>query len=190
MTTTIKHRTETPANGTDDGVAVSAIWIALLVQTNCERSVAAKLKAASFDSYVASQEELRRWSDRLKKVQRIVIPNIVFVRTEPERFKELKSLSFIRGIMRNPGEKNPAIIPDEQMRKLQFMLGQNDSPVYIDNPVKRLNIGAKVRVMRGSFAGLEGYIYRLNEGSLHVGININSLGFAHVNISKSDIEQI
>jgi hypothetical protein len=120
------------ANGTDGGGAVENAWVAALVQTNCERQVARKLEPLSFECYVPVQEEIHLWSDRKKKVQRLVIPNIVFVKTPQPRFDELKRLSFVRGLLSHPGEKEPAKIPEVQMEKLRFMLGQTDIPVELE----------------------------------------------------------
>ncbi len=175
---------------TDDRGAYPKVWVAALVQTNCERRVSEKLATALFDNYVASQEELHRWSDRIKKVQRLVIPNIVFVNTSKERFDELKHFTFIRGLLTNPGDKVPAVIPDRQIETLRFMLGQTDEPVILDGNIRQLNLGGKVRVLRGSFRGLEGTVCRFREGDLHVGIHIGILGFAHVRIGLNDIEKI
>ncbi len=179
-----------PANVTDGREARPNLWVAILVQTNCERRVSEKLNSRNFESYVATQEELHRWSDRIKKIQRLVIPNIVFVRAEKSRFEELKRFSFVRGLLSNPGEKEPAIIPDKQIDMLQFMLGQTDVPVLVDNNVRQLNLGGRIRVIRGTFRGFEGTICRLREGDLHVGILLNGLGFAHVQINKNDIQEI
>ncbi len=175
---------------TDDREARSVEWFAALVQTNCERSVATKLTNLSFENYVPIQEEMRRWSDRMKKVQRLVIPNIIFVRTQPERLDELRRYSFIRCLLANPGEKVPAVIPHKQIAALQYMLGQVERPVFMESDLRRLKIGGQVRVIRGSFVGLEGSIFRIREGDLHVGVLIKNLGFAHVNININDIENI
>lgn len=179
------------ANGTDGGGAVENAWVAALVQTNCERQVARKLEPLSFECYVPVQEEIHLWSDRKKKVQRLIIPNIVFVKTPQPRFDELKRLSFVRGLLSHPGEKEPAKIPEVQMEKLRFMLGQTDVPVELENNVRQLKVGeGKYRVMRGPFRGLEGTIYYMRDGDVRVGVLLQGLGFANVRINKSDIERI
>lgn len=173
---------------TDDREACSDVWIAILVQTHCERRVAEQLEGLSFMTFVAQQEELHRWSDRIKKVQRIVIPNIVFVKTQTKRLDELKRFSFVHGILRNPGVSQPAVIPEKQMEMLRFMLGQSDIPVSLDGTIRKFSLGKKVRVVRGSLRGLEGTVCRYNDGDAYVGIQIPLLGFAHIRISVNDIE--
>jgi len=191
MTSSTGRKQVSPANGTDEGVAVQDAWVAILVRTNCERQVAKKLEPVCQECYVPVQEEIHLWSDRKKKVQRIVIPNIVFVRCQQTLFRELKCFSFVRGLLANPGEKEPAIIPNAQIEKLRFMLGQADVPVELENDVRKVHIlGGKFRVVRGPFRGLEGTICHLRDEDLHVGVLLNGLGFAHVRINKDDIERI
>ena len=180
-----------PANVTDGGVAVTSTWVAALVHTNCERQVARQLEPLVDECYVPVQEEIRFWSDRKKKIQRIVIPNIVFVRCLPTLFVELKRFSYVRGLLGNPGEKTPALIPDSQIEKLRFMLGQTDIPVELEGDMRKAVLeGGKFRVVRGPFKGLEGEVLHMRDGDLHVGVRLHGLGFAHVHINKSDIERI
>ncbi|MCR4994949.1 MAG: UpxY family transcription antiterminator [Bacteroidales bacterium] len=178
-----------PATVTDDREACSNAWVAALVHTHCERRVAEQLKELSFDTFVAQQEELHRWSDRMKKVQRIVIPNIVFVNTPTKRLDELRRYSFVRGLMSNPGQREPAIIPHKQIAMLRFMLGQTDVPVMMDN-ARHFHLGGRVRVLRGSLRGLEGTICHYHEGDLHLGVHIPILGIAHIRIALNDVEEI
>jgi len=174
---------------TDDREARPNVWVAALVQTNCERRIADKLNDLSILSFVPLQEEIHQWNDRKKKINRVVIPNIVFIKTPRHRFDEIRRLSFIHGLMTNPGDRRPAIIPDEQIETLKFMLRQSDSPVFINTDTRSLKRGERVRVIRGSFQGMEGIVFRL-QGDLHIGILIENLGFAHVSISLNDIEKI
>ncbi len=178
-------------NVTDDGVAYQKAWFAALVKTNCERTVADKLTNISVENFVAVQEEMHRWSDRMKKVQRVVIPNIVFVRISKDQIDEVKRLSFIRGLMTQPGVKQPAEIPEHQMQMLKFMLQQSDTPVYLGGTeLRRMKVGEQVRIIRGPLKNVEGVIFRTNDKEIHVGILIAELGMAHAHISVNDIEVI
>ena len=47
---------------------------------NCEKKVAAKLDKMSMANYVPVQQEEYQWSDRKKKIDRVVIPMVVFAR--------------------------------------------------------------------------------------------------------------
>ena len=179
-----------PVNGTDDGEAVHGAWVAVMVHTNCERRVADRLEHLSFECYVPVQEEIHCWSDRMKKVQRLVIPSIVFVKSEEARFNELRRQSLVRGLLSNPGQGRPALIPDVEIERLRFMLGQSDVPVELEGNLHQMEIGSKVVVMRGVFRGLEGTVSYMRDGTMHVGVLLQGLGYAHVEINKKDIQEI
>ena len=75
-----KNMEVTFADGTNDGEAVPKRWIAALVKMNCEKQVSNKLAKLGYDTYVPTQKEIHQWSDRKKRIDRIVIPMVVFVR--------------------------------------------------------------------------------------------------------------
>ena len=67
-------------NGTNEREAYPKRWVAALVQMNCEKKVAAILDKMGVANYVPVQQEEHQWSDRKKKIYRVVIPMVVFVR--------------------------------------------------------------------------------------------------------------
>ena len=58
--------------------APTKYWIAALVKMNTEKKVSAKLTQLGYHNYVPTQTEIRQWSDRKKKIDKVVIPMIVF----------------------------------------------------------------------------------------------------------------
>ena len=72
-------------------------WLVVCVQSNREKKTYERLSALGFESFLPLQEETRRWSDRSKKVQRVVIPMVVFARIAPsERISVLRLPSVSR----------------------------------------------------------------------------------------------
>lgn len=173
-------------NGTNDGEAYPKRWVAALVQMNCEKKVAAKLDKMGIANYVPVQHEEHQWSDRKKKIDRVVIPMVVFVRLAQNEEDEFRKLSFILKFITYPGSKELATpIPDEQIEKLKFLLHNADAKVSL---VENLKVGDKVRLVRGPMKGLEGELSHIEENKPIVAIRIDGLGYACVKISKSDIE--
>lgn len=82
-------------NGTNDREAYPKRWVAALVQMNREKKVAAKLDKMGIANYVPVQQEEHQWSDRKKKIDRIVIPMVVFVRLSQDEEDDFRRLSFI-----------------------------------------------------------------------------------------------
>ena len=186
--TNLSTHTSSPVDVTGDRVAHPKYWIAALVQMCTERKVGEKLSKLNIENWVPTQSEIHQWSDRKKRVLRVVIPMIVFARVDNVEEAQLKSLSFINKILSYPGQKNPAIIPDEQIERLKFMLNNAESNVELDN--NQLQIGEQVRIVRGSLKGLEGELHVIDSDKMMVALRIECLGCACVKVSSADIERI
>lgn len=81
-----------------------------------------------------------------------------------------------------------AIIPNIQIERLKFMLGQSDSPVEITS--KPFKTGDKVRVIRGKLKGLEGEVWDLKGTKSELVVALNFLGCAKLSIDTIDLEII
>ena len=175
-------------NGTTDREAHPKRWIAALVQMCLEKRVGDKLTRLQIENYVPTQTEIHQWSDRKKKIERIVIPMIVFIHTDEMTERRLRMQSFIRKILSYPGQTATAVIPDAQIDRLKFMLRHADSQVEILD--QALTVGGSVRIVRGPLKGLEGELCYVKSDKPMVAIRIECLGYACVNIDKSDIEVV
>lgn len=176
------------ADGTTDREACPKRWIAVLVQMCTEKKVGEKLSKMNIENYVPTQTEIHQWSDRKKKVERIVIPMVIFVRTDEKTEKQIKNLSFIYKILSFPGHKTSAIIPEEQIESLKFMLKHADAEVQLCENI--FSVGETVRIARGPLKGLKGELCHVAQEKPVVAIRIECLGYACVNVSKQDIESI
>ena len=183
---TLNAFSESAVNGTDDREAHPKHWVAVLVQVRSEKAVGDKLNALGIESYVPTQWEMHQWSDRKKKVERVVIPMVVFVHVDKALEKCLRTYSFIYKVLSYPGQNTAAVIPDEQINRLKFMLRHADSPVEMKDRI--LQVGETVRVIRGPLKDLTGELSQVDSGRPMVAIRIECLGYACVSISKSDIE--
>lgn len=171
---------------TADREAYPKYWYAAQVRSCSERKVAQKLRALGIESYVPAKTESRQWSDRVKKIAIILIPMIVFVHTSPERLSELKQLSFIFGFLKAPGHKEPAIIPKKQMDSLQLMVNRcNETIEFVSEDFRS---GDSVTICNGPLKGLFGNIKSYSEGKAKIGVIIDLLGSAIVEVLKSDIK--
>ena len=172
---------------TTDREAHPKRWIAVLVQMCTEKKVGERLSKLGIENYVPTQTEIRQWSDRKKKVERVVIPMVVFIHTDEKTERSLRMQSFIRKILTYPGQTAAAVIPDDQIERLKFMLNQSDSPVEMME--QNLQVGDKVQIVRGALKGLEGEFFKSVDKSV-VAIHIEALGYACVSVSVKDIEKM
>ena len=173
-------------NGTNDREAHSKFWIAALVQMNCEKKVASKLGKLGITNYVPTQKEIHQWSDRKKKIERIVIPMVVFVQVDKEIEKSLITYPFIYKFISYPGQKETAIIPDEQIEKLKFMLNNADSNVEVYDSV--YEVGEEIEIVRGPLKGFSGELCYFEKGKPKVGICLELLGYACVSVNINDVK--
>ena len=179
---------ESLVNGTNDREAHPKFWIAALVQMNCERKSAEKLSKLGISNYVPIQEEIHQWSDKRKKITRVVIPMVVFVRVDEIERNLVRDLSFIYKLITYPGQSQPAIIPDSQISQLQFMVDNSKDQIVFKE--SSLCIDDTIQVIRGPLKGLTGSVCQTEDKKLMVAVRLDFLGYACVNIPITDIEQI
>jgi transcription antitermination factor NusG len=180
---------KSPANGTDDREARSFCWYAARTQMNCERKAEKEFKGIAIETYLPTQEEIHQWSDRKKKVQRMVIPMVLFVKMNSADANNVHRTPYFYGFIgNNRHDTKPAPIPDKDIETLRFMLLHSDSPVSIETmPIK---LGDKVRVIRGQLQGLEGNILSMTKSHSEIVINLNILGCAKVTLLSANIQII
>lgn len=174
-------------NGTSDREAHPKRWIAVLVQVNCEKKTATKLGKAGYETYIPTQQEVHQWSDRKKKVDRLIMPMVVFVRATVLEEEWIREQSYIFKLLALPGtdedkKKFATPIPDYQIQRLKFLLENAESEVTL---VSNLKVGDTVRVVSGPLKGLEGVVSAADENSSIVGVMIDGLGYACVKIAKN-----
>lgn len=160
-------------------------WIAVLVQMCTEKKVGERLTKLGMENYVPTQTEIRQWSDRKKKMERVVIPMVVFVHADEQAERNLRMQSFIRKILTYPGQTAAAVIPNDQIERLKFMLNQSDSSVEMME--QSLQVGDKVQILRGALKGLEGELCKCIPEKSMVAIRIEGLGYACVSVSVEDV---
>lgn len=186
MTEPIKVTTDASfANGTNDREACPKSWFAVLVQMNTEKKVSRLLDKIKIEHYLPIQQEIHQWSDRRKKIDRVVIPMVVFVHVEDKALQDIQNYSFICKILTYPGQRKPAIIPDEQILRLKFMLSHAETEVSLTD--LQLEVGEEVEIIRGPLRGLYGELSLVQEDRPMVAVRIEGLGFACVNVAKKDV---
>lgn len=182
--------------GVDGAVGVPNLkWFVAIVNSRHEKAVRDKLQDINFESYVATQKELRVWNNgRRKIIDRVVIPSVVFVKCTDIERRNIVNLPYINRFMVNRtahsgGLNRPvAVISDAEIEKLKFMLGQTERPVEFAPTIFRVN--DNVRVIRGNLRGLEGEIKKNSDGTHTLVVSLSLLGGATVFIEPHDVEKI
>lgn len=183
-------------SGVDGAVGVSdAKWFAAIVNPRHEKAVAEKLATLNIPAYVATQEELHIWKNGRKKlVDRVVIPSTVFIKCTEKVRRQIVTYPFVLRFVVNRSadsgtfNKPVAVIPDYQMARLRFMLGQTETPITFIPTIFRVN--DNVRVIRGHLRGLTGEITKNSDGSHSLTVSIPMLGGATMHIDPRDVERV
>ena len=72
-------------------------WFIIQVNNNTEKSSSERLSELGYETYLPVQEVTSVWKDGRKKVrQRILIPNMVFIRLSEQERKDVLSFPFVK----------------------------------------------------------------------------------------------
>lgn len=66
-----------------------------------------------------------------QKIERVVIPMMIFVHVDPAERAEVLTLSSVSRYMVLRGQSTPAVIPDEQMERFRFMLDYSEEAIEV-----------------------------------------------------------
>lgn len=180
----------------DDAVGLPKTqWFVALVRHNTERKLSDFLEKEGIESFVASQMRMKVTPSGHKKwVERVLLAGKLFIKCTERQRLSIVAHPFIYRFMTNPtlsltnGHRALAIISDQEIKTLRFMLGQKDFPVNFSE--HKYEKGEKVKVVRGALRGLEAVVVNSNEDKKEVGVMIDFLGCAMVTIPAIDIEPI
>ena len=149
-------------------------WLDAYVRLYHEKKTRDRLTAMGIESFLPVQEEIHQWSDRRKKIERVVIPMMIFVHVDPAERAEVLTLSSVSRYMVLRGQSTPAVIPDEQMERFRFMLDYSEEAI---------------EVCSSPLAGLEGELVTI-DGKSKVAVRLDMLGCAHVDMPVGFVERV
>ena len=191
-------------NVTDDAVGLSHSenspkepknWFIALVRHNSEKTLRDLFSSKGVETYVATQQRLRvSPSGRKKWVERVILPSKVFIKCSEKQRLEIVNNPYIYRFMMDPSSKDEkgfrkvAVVPDNEIKTLMYMLNQSDYPVDFIETCYKLN--DSVRIIRGSLKGLEGKVLESSETNKDVILHLDILGSARISIPASDLQLI
>jgi len=135
-------------------------WYAGRVKYNTEKKIKDFLVQNIITNYIPFEKKIIESNNRRKRVIRPVIPCYIFVCTDYQTLLTLPqqcgyTISYVRNNLTHKIQE----IPNKQMQDFMFMLDFSETnSIIADNTLKR---GAKVRIIKGNFAGIEGELIRI-----------------------------
>ena len=146
---------------------LTARWFALQVKPRHDKAVAELLEQRDIPSFLPLYACRRRWSDRVRTVQMPLFPGYVFAMLDPGRRTPVLSTP---GVLRLVGAgPNPVSIPDCELAAIASA-ANSGSPC---EPLARMEIGQKIRVLSGPLRGQEGVLVNMgNKNRLVLSISL------------------
>lgn len=175
---------------------ITQYWFVAIVLNNTEIASRERLIKQGHTAYVPTQPEVRKWKDgRTKTRERVLLKNLVLVHATENERKHIVAYPFIRKFMTDSARKKDtfnqspiAIIPEQQVEQLKFMLLHSDSPVTIEStPLRR---GDQIKVVRGKLQGMTGEVITEADRHSMLVINLGILGCAKVRIDLGEVERM
>lgn len=143
-------------------------WRAFYTRPRHERKAAARLEEAGIEVYCPTVRVKVRWSDRWKKVTKVLFTSYVFARVnEKERITVLEDESISRCVLYLG---KPALIRDNEIEAIRLLL---DAGTNIT--IHRLKPGTKVRITDGPLEGRIGELITYNNAQQAI-LRIEALG--------------
>jgi transcription antitermination factor NusG len=147
-----------------------ANWYAVQTRSRHEKFVCHHFQSRGILHYLPIVTEIRRWSDRRKKVELPLFSGYVFVQVEPTNEQRVRVLQ-VDGVVRFVGhavEGTP--IPDEQIESIRTLVDQKLP--WSNHPF--LKVGQHIRIRGGSLDGMEG-IFHFRNGEDTLVISVDAL---------------
>ena len=159
-------------------------WYALQTRVHRERVVEQRLHERGLVTFLPTVTEIRRWSDRKKKVEFPLFASYLFVRLSPRKVDHLRVLC-VEGVFQFVGTRGQATpIPEQQIDAVRALI--NGGVKWSAHPF--LKIGQRVRVRSGALAGIEGVLAsRTGESTLVISVDAIQRSMA-VRIDGYDVE--
>ncbi len=130
----------------------SSRWFAVRVKSNREKVVATALELRGYEQFLPLYRTRRQWSDRLKDVDLPLFSGYCFCRLDPRYRLPVLTIPGVFSFVGVGGIPTP--LEDEEVAALQAV-ARSGSPAA---PWPFLEAGQRVRIERGAFKDVEGFL--------------------------------
>ena len=195
----------TSGSSTDGGEAVpnplpleESPWFVIWVKARAEKSVRDNLLREGFEAFTATRQEIHTWRrGERRKVEKVLIPSIVFVRMQQQDRLAVERILNVNSLMRDPARKKEGVsswdtlarINDYDMRLFQQMLMQEDAEVNFTST--DFVIGDYVRIKGFNEAHNKAQIVRIfDDSKTYVGLRVSFLGCAYMQLPLNRIVKL
>ncbi|MBW8688284.1 UpxY family transcription antiterminator [Chitinophaga rhizophila] len=163
---------------------VDTKWYVAYTRANFERKVAKEIIDQQIEHYLPMRKEIRKWSDRLKKIEIPLFPNYIFVKIKLLHKVDILGIPGVLSLVSFSGQ--PVSISEreiEHIRKIEEK-GKDISLEYY------YCVGDRVRITSGIFTGMEGILMR-KSGQMRFVLKLAAISQAvSVEIESDQLERL
>ena len=161
-------------------------WFAARTRCGAEMSVAARLDRLGVERFVPT--ERRRRTRGGSTYERPLIPSLVFLRaTKREACALANEEALPVRYLIDPATRSLLVVPDKQLEDFRRVLDlSTDEGGLIDHP---LELGERVKVIKGVLTGVEGYVLELR-GRTYVVVRLLDSWFAKASVPRAWLEPV
>jgi transcription antitermination factor NusG len=130
-------------------------WYALSVRPRFEKVVAEHLQGKGYEEYLPTYTIRKRWSDRMKQVEKPLFPGYIFCKFDVAKRLPIVMIPGVISMVSFGGRATA--VPDEEIKAVQSVV--NSGLSY--EPCSFLSVGQRVRIERGPLSGVEGLVVQV-----------------------------
>ena len=130
-------------------------WYAAYTNPRAEKRVYQRLVDAGIETFLPLQKSKRKWSDRIKWVEKPLINSYIFVKVKPIQFPIVFRTTGIVKLITFEGR--PVSIPEAQINNMRLLV---DSDADIEVTFEKFEKGDNIEVIAGSLSGLRGELIK------------------------------
>lgn len=139
-------------------------WFALYTKTNFEKKVVEGLLSKDIEAYCPVFKTYKQYSDRKKKVEKILIPNYVFVKPSCSDRKKVFSVNGVVRYLYWLGE--PAKIRPSEIDQMKNYLNH-----FYDNfSLKQIKLNTDYKMIEGPFKGITGSVVDIKKNKIRLAL--------------------
>ena len=141
-------------------------WYVVYTIPRWEKKVAVKLANLDIEYYAPMNKVRRRWSDRYKTIEEPLFKGYVFIRLQPEKKWEVRTVNGIINFLHFEGK--PAIVQDKEIDTIKKFLMEFDDVSVVD---KSIEVNNEVLIRQGVLMNYKGIVVEKNGNTAVVQIN-------------------
>ena len=164
-------------------------WHALYVKSRTEKKVLTQLEDNGFQAYLPLVTQVKKWSDRKKKVEEPLFKSYVFVYSNE---KEYITILNIYGVVRFVSfERKAVVVPENQILAIKkFVNDYEKGEEYKLMNNEDLKEGQMVRIISGPCKGLTGRLETICN-KRHLIVFIDVVGqYIPVHLPRAKVEPV